>query len=192
MTSNIAYTLIDEQYPVAGKDNNSQGFRDNFNLIKTGLAIASAEITDLQAKTVLTEDLSNGEPVINNLNGSSLTNGFYDNLHGNSHIASVSGTANINVSEGSIHVYTLTGNTTFTFTNWPSGTHYGKVKVHFVSGSASNFTIALFSTGGGTMHFDNNFPVAPFTAPLTGKHQIIEAWSYNNGATVYVKYLGSF
>ena len=31
--SNIDSTSIDATYPVAGQDNNSQGFRDNFNTI---------------------------------------------------------------------------------------------------------------------------------------------------------------
>ena len=34
MASNITYTTIDEQFPVAGQDNDSQGFRDNFSIIK--------------------------------------------------------------------------------------------------------------------------------------------------------------
>ena len=34
MASNIVDTTIDDTYPVAGIDNDSQGFRDNFNIIK--------------------------------------------------------------------------------------------------------------------------------------------------------------
>ena len=32
MASNIVDTTIDETYPVAGVENDSQGFRDNFNI----------------------------------------------------------------------------------------------------------------------------------------------------------------
>jgi hypothetical protein len=39
---------IDESYPVAGVDNDTQGFRDNFDVIKTSLGVASVEITELQ------------------------------------------------------------------------------------------------------------------------------------------------
>ena len=35
MASNIISSTIDESYPVAGQDNDTQGFRDNFNIIKT-------------------------------------------------------------------------------------------------------------------------------------------------------------
>ena len=48
MASNILTTDIDELYPVAGSDNDSQGFRDNFRLVKTGLATAATGITSLQ------------------------------------------------------------------------------------------------------------------------------------------------
>ena len=51
MASNINYTNIDENYPVAGQDNDSQGFRDNFQNIKTALNTAATEITSLQGDT---------------------------------------------------------------------------------------------------------------------------------------------
>lgn len=49
MASNIVDTTIDETYPVAGVDNDSQGFRDNFNIIKSNFVAAKAEITELQS-----------------------------------------------------------------------------------------------------------------------------------------------
>ena len=47
MASNILTSDINELYPVAGADNDSQGFRDNFRLVKTGLATAGTEITPI-------------------------------------------------------------------------------------------------------------------------------------------------
>ena len=49
MASNITYSTIDENYPVPGVDNDSQGFRDNFNVVKTALTTANTEITNLQS-----------------------------------------------------------------------------------------------------------------------------------------------
>jgi hypothetical protein len=51
MASNIISNTIDAEYPVAGQDNDSQGFRDNFSVIKTGLTTAATEITELQNNT---------------------------------------------------------------------------------------------------------------------------------------------
>ena len=39
---------INSLYPVAGQDNDTQGFRDNFSNIKNAFEIASAEISNLQ------------------------------------------------------------------------------------------------------------------------------------------------
>ena len=36
-TSTTEINAIDQTYPVAGQDNDSQGFRDNFSNIKTSL-----------------------------------------------------------------------------------------------------------------------------------------------------------
>ena len=38
MASNINDTGVNKDYPVAGQDNDSQGFRDNFNVIKDNFA----------------------------------------------------------------------------------------------------------------------------------------------------------
>ena len=51
MTSAITTTNINGDFPIAGQDNNSQGFRDNFTNIKTGLNTAKSEITALQTNT---------------------------------------------------------------------------------------------------------------------------------------------
>ena len=37
MASNINYVNVDETFPVAGQDNDSQGFRDNFSTIRNGI-----------------------------------------------------------------------------------------------------------------------------------------------------------
>ena len=51
MTSSINPDQINEAFPVAGQDNPSQGFRDNFSATKNNLNTAKSEITDLQSNT---------------------------------------------------------------------------------------------------------------------------------------------
>ena len=51
MPSNIDNTSIDAQFPVAGQDNDSQGFRNNFNTIKNNFTAAKNEIEELQTNT---------------------------------------------------------------------------------------------------------------------------------------------
>ena len=52
MTSSIDTSSIDGNCPVQGADNPSQGFRDNFSLIKIALDTAAEEITSLQSSPV--------------------------------------------------------------------------------------------------------------------------------------------
>ena len=51
MASNINDTGVNSDYPVAGQDNDSQGFRDNFGVIKSNFVSAKSEIESLQNTT---------------------------------------------------------------------------------------------------------------------------------------------
>ena len=76
MASNINDTGVNKDYPVAGQDNDSQGFRDNFNIIKNNFVAAKSEIETLQTKSAklnvandfLTNNISNAN-LINNSQG---------------------------------------------------------------------------------------------------------------------------
>jgi hypothetical protein len=50
MASNINPTNIDITYPIAGQDNDTQGFRDNFRNIKNNFLTAGSEMTAVQSK----------------------------------------------------------------------------------------------------------------------------------------------
>ena len=74
--SNINPQNIDGTFPIAGQDNNSQGFRDNFTNTINNFTFSAAELTDLQTYAVLTAPLSSvgqtGTPT-NNMNYTYLT-----------------------------------------------------------------------------------------------------------------------
>jgi hypothetical protein len=53
MPCNINPNNIDDNYPIAGQDNDSQGFRDNFSNIKSNFTFARSEISDLQNNVIL-------------------------------------------------------------------------------------------------------------------------------------------
>lgn len=52
MASNINTSAIDDNYPYAGVNQSSQGFRDNFRSIKNNLTTAGNEISSLQTKQI--------------------------------------------------------------------------------------------------------------------------------------------
>jgi len=71
MASNIDPTIIDGDYPIAGKDQPSQGFRTNFTGIEENFSAAASEITELQGKAVLKAALS-GTTLDNNMQGAEI------------------------------------------------------------------------------------------------------------------------
>ena len=71
MASNINPYNIDGTFPVAGQDNSSQGFRDNFTNIKNNFTYAQNELTDLQNKSILTSAL-NGQTINNDMAGTQI------------------------------------------------------------------------------------------------------------------------
>ena len=106
MTSAINPNDIDGTYPIAGQDNNSQGFRDNFTNTKTNFQYAANEITDLQTNVVLKAALT-GTVLDNDMGGSPLSNA---NISDFSAVAAIlgtlSGTVTINYVAG--HYQTVT------------------------------------------------------------------------------------
>ena len=96
--STIDSTSIDATYPVAGQDNNSQGFRDNFSTIKTNFATAKTEITALETNTAkLNSD--------NNFAGNEVNGALFKGNFTKSHDAgTVSTSQNISLSNGNFLV----------------------------------------------------------------------------------------
>lgn len=132
MTSQINYAAIDATYPVAGQDNDSQGFRDNFASIKTALQYAKSEITDLQ---------SNGAIVSgdNNFAGNLIYNAeFKYNRQTVYNIGTVSGSISVDFHNGQIQTLTTSGNITLSFTNWPTSTKAGSILLIITLGSGSH------------------------------------------------------
>ena len=122
--STINTNGLNVNYPVPGVNNNSQGFRDNFNTIKTNLDVAGTEITDLQTNVVLKSALQNSvlnNDMANTLISNAAVRSFRHTTYnlGNS----LSGTVLIDVSLGDVQIGTVSGNVTFTFGSWaPTGT----------------------------------------------------------------------
>jgi hypothetical protein len=123
MASNINPNNIDGTYPVAGQDNNSQGFRDNFTNTKTNFQYAATEISDLQSKAVLKAALSGGT-LNNDMNGSNLSNAQIQDFSATRvALGTLSGSVSINYAAGHYQTVTTGGSITLGFSNFsPAGT----------------------------------------------------------------------
>jgi hypothetical protein len=120
MTSQIVPSNIDGTFPVAGQDNSSQGFRDNFTNTKNNFQYAYNEITDLQSKVIVKSALSG--TTLNNdmagaLIGNVLTQGYREKVYD---FGTTSGAKSVDLSLASYFTITLASSVTFTFANVPS------------------------------------------------------------------------
>lgn len=143
MASNINPNNIDTTYPIAGQDNDSQGFRDNFTNIKTNFEFAETEIDDLQAKVVLKSALT-GTTLDNDMDGALISNAKIQGFRATRvALGSVSsGTATIDFSAGQYYTLTTGASVSLNFTNLPSAGNQAWWNVR-VTVSATSHTLTL-------------------------------------------------
>jgi len=149
MASNINPQNIDGAYPVAGQDNDSQGFRDNFTNTRTNFTYAADEISDLQAKAVLKAALV-GTTLNNDMGGSILSNAQVQDIS-ESRVAlgTVSGSQTINYAAGSYYTVTTSGSITLAFSNFSAAGTTSRVRLQInVASTAHTLTLpAAVSVG---------------------------------------------
>lgn len=142
MTSQVNPYNIDGSYPIAGQDNDSQGFRDNFTNTRNNFEFIKSEIEDLQNNAILKTPLAN--TTLNNemlyakvthpqLNAYSES--YYD-------IGGVSLNQSINYDLGNYQKLTTGGSIVLGFIHWPTAGQHGKIKLQ-VSVTSVNHTLTL-------------------------------------------------
>ena len=142
MTSAINPNDIDGTYPVAGQDNNSQGFRDNFTNTKTNFQYAANEITDLQSKAVLKAALV-GTALDNDMAGSPLSNANISDFSAIvAQLGNQSGSVTIDYVDGHYQTVTTSGSISLAFTNWPAAGNFGIVRVA-ITVTSVGYTVTL-------------------------------------------------
>lgn len=193
MSSQITtlFPNIDESYPVAGVDNDTQGFRDNFDVIKTSLGVASVEITELQnitAKVNSTNNFNGNDQI--NLNIVTAT-GKTNSLGLVSAAAQIFPILYVN---GPYQFATLAGDRTFQI-NWDISAdqllqtgRLAKLTLQFASDSALETRTVTFAPSSNYL-YDESFP-AVLTVGVNPV--VIELWTFDGGATIYAKYIGEF
>lgn len=179
MASNINTTDIDAEYPVAGQDNDSQGFRDNFSTIKDNFVVAQDEITTLQSSTAKLDD-------DNDFNGNQISEANFIAVTEVSYPNDGS-TASISFTNGSYQTYTADGNETLSLTDWPTSGKLGKVRV-VVTGSGT----ITFNVAAGSILTDGNAAWTGDAIVADSNRQVIDFWTDNSGTTVFANYVGMF
>jgi len=161
MASNINPFNIDGTFPVAGQDNNSQGFRDNFTNIRNNLGFAKNELEDLQNKVILKSPLSGGS-IDNDLGGAILQNPVLQSYRNTFYqlSAGVDNSIVMDFQDGNTQYYDLDNSpvTISNITGWPA------------EADSVSTTIMLWIKVGTNLTYTVTIPISP---PGAG-----EEWGY--------------
>ena len=194
MTSNINYLSINENFPVAGEDNDTQTFRDNFDTIKTSLRSGQEEITALQANTAGLQlvETENGS----DFGGREISNAILrDTLiraYGGGVIPGDVTTLTIDYENGGYQKFQFAGNINIDFQNFPDNASIGglgKVTLELTADNVAR-TLTFISSGGVTYRRNATFPT-PFVVTSQTAPIIIEVWR-RDANNIFLNYLGQF
>ena len=155
MASNINTTTIKTAYPVAGQDNDSQGFRDNFTNTNSNFTEAKAEIEDIQSKGLFKSALVGAGSLNNDMAGAIIKSAKMVDARETVvlHVATEN-PLNLGVKAGSYHEITPSASFTLAFSDgtsadWPANGTYSKVRLEVtVDNIAKTITLPATVTVG--------------------------------------------
>jgi hypothetical protein len=163
MTSLINPSNIDITFPIAGQDNDTQGFRTNYQNIRNNFTIAASEISALQNNTTYTANLT----VQGNLITTSITTPA-----GSSANLIIDPDSNADVIINANNLWLTAGNlrstaATFTIANLYPTTGYilGNASAIYMGASTGNVTV------GSNLRVNNSITVTNGLYSLTGAIQ---------------------
>ena len=146
MTSQINPNNIDGSYPVAGQDNDSQGFRDNFTNIRNNFTFSKAELEDLQNKVVLKSALLN-TTLSNDFVGNAIVNPALTSYRETyNDIGAPGSSATLDFTNGNFQKITMSTSLTLAF-SFPTNTtgQFASIKLWVVN-TNSSWTLTLPSS----------------------------------------------
>lgn len=179
-TASVYYNRIRVDYPQAGKDNDSQGFRDNFRNIFNAFSATNADIELLQLNSVTLG--GNNDFGYNTIKKATLQSCVTKVIDYS--VSPGNGNTNVNFTEGNYQKYSLnSGTTTFFIINWPaSGLAEMTLSVK------PNTTFSTVIDFGGTYKPIGNTTI-PLTTTTTSTH-FFDLWSDDSGTTYYIQQKG--
>ena len=185
--SSINPNNIDGTYPIAGQDNDSQGFRDNFTNIKNNFTFAYDELTDLQSKAVLKSALTGGS-LNNDMNYNQLISAqLLKTVETVNNLGTKTGSFTISWADGHFQYYTTSGNTTLAFSNWPTSAYYTCLRLQITTDTA-NRTVTWPSGVKQTLGLNEiqNTASQVMTLPTAGVY-LFELTTYDNGDNITIQ-----
>jgi hypothetical protein len=185
MTSAIVPGNIDGTFPIAGQDNSSQGFRDNFTAIKNNFTTASTEITDLQNNKASTNAATNfTDQIVSRAALKDTAEIVY------AHGSVSSGTLTLNHENGNFHTATITGDVSFAFSNFPTSGRLGRIVLLATVGSSVT-ALTMPSAVKKASNVTGSDGSSVTVNPGVGRY-MWEFMTTDAGTTVYMHQLGDY
>lgn len=194
----INYLSINENFPVAGQDNDTQVFRDNADTIKTSLRNAKDELTDILTNAAFKDEENNFE--LNNITNAVLINNRIGKFDGGAITASPT---TIDYKNGDYQIYRVGGNLSIDFLNFPGDPVFssevtpigmGKVTLELYSDGSSR--TVNFITSGGTVIKSKDFPGYASGSPVltltSATNPVIIEVLRHSADVIYMRYIGEF
>ncbi len=192
-TSSSINSNINDNFPVAGQDNDTQVFRDNFNTIKTSLAAAKTEINEILGAAARLDN--NNDFGLNVIQNAVLQYNREQKWNGG---APATSPISIDFENGSYQIYIINHAATMQFTQFPGDPSYttetvpigvGKVTLELY-GDGSPRVLSFATSAGTVIKKDPSFP-AVLTLTSSTNPVFIEVWRHSL-STIYMRYLGQF
>ena len=183
MASNIVPSNISPTFPVAGQDNSSQGFRDNFSAIKQNFSQAKIEIEAMQTNKANLDASSNfTDNEVSRAKFKDTSETVY------AHGSVSSGSVTLNHENGHYQTLTITADTTFAFLNFPTGA-LGRIILDIIVAPTSTGVLTFPSA---VIKADNVFGSDGTSDQITTGigRTLYEFMSPDGGTTVLMHQLG--
>lgn len=196
LTSNINHLGINENFPIAGQDNDTQTFRDNFDTIKSSLRSAKEDIEDLLQNTARLDD-------DNNFGLKKIENALFQNNRellnplGNRPLPdATTNVVEIDYQNGNYQTLRATSNIVLQFTNFPGDPalgvqpdSVGRLTLEIYS-DGTNRTITFTTSSGTVIKKAPDFP-GTLQATSASNPLFVEVWRHR-ADEIFVKYIGVY
>jgi len=171
---------VNQNFPVKGQDNDSQGFRDNFHNLVEAIRAVDQRADNLDLYAIKTDNTATflGN-TFEDVNFKNTSKELYE-------YDQQSGFISINYELGHYHKFEVgSGSHTVDITNWP------------ISGKSGRLTLSISTPAGvsASVAFNNSISLGPDDNPfdlLPGDTTIFEVWNEGEQTLCYVKKINDF
>lgn len=139
-TATTYISAVNTAFPVAGVDNDTQGFRDNYANIKNGMTSLANEISAIQSEGVFTTQTNDFQQAV--IQNAQLQSTGY--VVAQKRVGEVGGNQVLDYSEGNYQIWKITSATNFSFANFPDNVNtFSPLQLELYKDPATTSTVAV-------------------------------------------------